>query len=1173
MTQPPHNSNQKLPIILLITAVFPPAAAAFTFAEQFTNNPWQTAGWVALYWSGIFIFGSITKIWQRLEKGWLDSIANWVDAFVRRLISGYKKRYLQHVIYRQRSFDVKGLPTQGPFNLMLEQVFVELSLAEQPAHSATSNPVGQIPEGLRTGRHTIWEYLASSQAGVQHLAIIGAPGSGKSTLLKHLALILAAPHRRSQEKAPKLLPILLAIRDHSAAIDTDAKLSLPQAIVNDLARTEGPSAPPQWFERQLAKGQCLILLDGLDEVADQNIRKKVAEWIERQMRAHGKNRFIITSRPLGYQSAPLSGVSVVAIRPFTPPQVQRFVHNWYLANELMSSQKDDPGVRMTARQGSEDLLQRLRNAPTLAELAVNPLLLTMIANVHRYRSSLPGRRVELYAEICEVFLGKRRQAHGLDMDLTPAQKQSVLQVLAYHLMSSERRELPLEDILPLIEEPLALVRAGLRGEAFLKQIEEGSGLLLEREREVYSFAHLTFQEYLAAAYIREHNLEQVLVDQVDVSWWRETILLYVAQADATPIVATCLNEARSSVAALTLALDCREEAKLLQRQLREQLARVEAEGAEDQDATRRALIAEVILSRRIRHMLRIDEQRYVDPGFITCAEYQLFLDGQHQQGTCYRPDHWESDHFLTGRGLHPIVGVRPSDVKAFCVWLTGRDQNGWHYRLPRIDDALPNLVSQDEVGYWVENDPHGYRLDNLALKAQSLQLILSLGWANDIVNLALLTIFDPANPLTTILFATSTENRVLATFIALDFDHLSDLDHVLDRANALDIDRALDRAFALAFALAHTSTFNYDSERALDRASALILALALALALTLASASAASIAALTVTVPASTFDRAQSLIHASDLAFTRVLAFARNLARTSALASDLGDALARASDNALDPNRNRYRARNLALVLDRVLNLVLERNSDQASAFYHALNDARDLARDLARTFAFVTSEDLIRVLGLTVTITSVLSLYYPRVGENIAFLSSTQVEALWHYSSGHFSGSRSDELLNILTAELKDGMVVVDLDYLSVVVQELDRTRNNAQEVEFLESWSHGTDQSEAAGVQARGLLEAILAPYTQRIHIEAEQAKTSAFQWAARLVLLVLINILSAQLPEKSLLTRFIPRNETERTLQERIKAYARLYIQLSVLESRRGGELPAVEGIRIVKEYRPE
>src|SRR6185312_7622461 len=124
---------------------------------------------------------------------------------------------------------------------------------------------------------------------------------------------------------------------------------------------------------------------------------------------------------------------------------------------IHASGKLDPGVEMKARDGAEDLLQRLAHSQTLTDLAVNPLLLTMITNVHRYRSSLPGRRVELYAEICEVFLGKRQQARGMELDLTPTQKKRVLQPLAFHMMCTENRDITLAEAVQATTGPLALI--------------------------------------------------------------------------------------------------------------------------------------------------------------------------------------------------------------------------------------------------------------------------------------------------------------------------------------------------------------------------------------------------------------------------------------------------------------------------------------------------------------------------------------------------------------------------------------------------------------------------------------------------------------------------------------------------------------------------------------------
>jgi hypothetical protein len=449
------------------------------------------------------------------------------------------------------------------------------------------------------------------------------------------------------------------------------------------------------------------MLDGLDEVADPETRKKVVKWVEDQMAAYGKNRFVITSRPHGYLTNPLSGVTVLEVRPFASGQVRRFVHNWYVANEVMSAQKDDPGVRMAAEEGAEDLLRRVRSTAALSCMAVNPLLLTMIATVHRYRSALPRRRVELYAEICDVFLGARQQAKGLELELTPAQKKFALQPLAFQMMCQEGREILLDEAAEAVSEPLAQVIGQVSGEDFLKMIENTSGLLLERESALYGFAHKTFQEYLVATHVQESVLESDLVTRVDDSWWHETIRLYVAQTDATPVIAACLADDPPSVPALTLAIECIEEARGVQPEVRERLNTVLEQGVEDPDPERRGIVAEALLALRLRRMVRADEDTYVDNSLITHAEYQLFLDEQRALGKYYQPDHWQDYQFATDHGRVPVVGVRPSDAVAFCEWLTEREAGEWRYRppMPGEVDTLPlNQVvqggSEVGLGYW-----------------------------------------------------------------------------------------------------------------------------------------------------------------------------------------------------------------------------------------------------------------------------------------------------------------------------------------------------------------------------------------------------------------------------------------------------------------------------------------
>jgi predicted NACHT family NTPase len=136
--------------------------------------------------------------------------------------------------------------------------------------------------------------------------------------------------------------------------------------------------PPGWFEQKLHDGQCIVLLDGLDEVAHQDDRAKVSAWAESQVRLYPRNDFVISSRPQGYLSAPVEGLSILQVCGFSASQVEAFVEGWYRAVERHSTGTDGPESESLAKERAGDLLQRLEQAPGLSGLTVNPLLLTMI---------------------------------------------------------------------------------------------------------------------------------------------------------------------------------------------------------------------------------------------------------------------------------------------------------------------------------------------------------------------------------------------------------------------------------------------------------------------------------------------------------------------------------------------------------------------------------------------------------------------------------------------------------------------------------------------------------------------------------------------------------------------------------------------------------------------------
>ena len=59
---------------------------------------------------------------------------------------------------------------------------------------------------------------------------------------------------------------------------------------------------------------------------------------------------------------------------------------------------------------------------------------------------------------------------------------------------------------------------------FLDQVVQVSELVVEQEDE-YEFAHLSFQEYLAAEVARSKR-ESLLYEKLGEDWWKQVILLY-----------------------------------------------------------------------------------------------------------------------------------------------------------------------------------------------------------------------------------------------------------------------------------------------------------------------------------------------------------------------------------------------------------------------------------------------------------------------------------------------------------------------------------------------------------------------------------------------------------------------------------------------------------------------
>ena len=170
----------------------------------------------------------------------------------------------------------------------------------------------------------------------------------------------------------------------------------------------------------------------------------------------------------------------------------------------------------------------------LRELATNPLLLTIIVLVHRNRASLPHRRIELYSEFIDVLLGAWDNAKGLNVPpLDQFELRHLLAKLAISIFEEYPAGLVEESFIVAVfrnelETTLGLSKAETLNQVnlILQIAKERSGILVERGPGLFGFAHLAFEEYLAAiALVEDKNYIDVILQRYTESRWHEVIIL------------------------------------------------------------------------------------------------------------------------------------------------------------------------------------------------------------------------------------------------------------------------------------------------------------------------------------------------------------------------------------------------------------------------------------------------------------------------------------------------------------------------------------------------------------------------------------------------------------------------------------------------------------------------
>jgi hypothetical protein len=487
-----------------------------------------------------------------------------------------ERRYLEGQRYAVQTVRAEGIAQQeGIFTTLLNEVFVPLALAPSsispglmsldrlpcdlmrnrlPSEHLPSErlPSERLPSERLLNELQIWDFLAQAESEpvYRQLAILAWGGYGKTTLLKHVTLIYST-HQHSLYGVPHRIPVLLTLRKHRETLAQSPELRLPELIVHhhvpSLPGAADLKIPVDWVTNKLEHGQMLVMIDGFDEVSPVQ-RPLVAAWINQQMQRYPKTVFVVTSRPRAYKEQTeeiLQLDTMLWVQEFETKQRRKFVQQWYLCQERYSNGgRSTPDVLAVAQEAAEELLAQIENQQDfqLRDLAKNPLLLNMILRFHRRYpgADLPKRRLKLYEEICRLQLKDRPGARKLETILNYCEAQKILQLLALEMMQEHLERLSRNDVLHRLSQYLQMQSENIAATEFLIQVEEVSELLVRREED-YEFAHLSFQEYLAATQIAQQHQEEMLYPYFAEGWWKQTILLYAAQVNPTKLIQTALE--------------------------------------------------------------------------------------------------------------------------------------------------------------------------------------------------------------------------------------------------------------------------------------------------------------------------------------------------------------------------------------------------------------------------------------------------------------------------------------------------------------------------------------------------------------------------------------------------------------------------------------------------------
>lgn len=437
-----------------------------------------------------------------------------------------EQTYRDSLIRHYGSLRVIGATVDAPLDNVFTDVFIHRQLTAQ--RRANIEELHQAdPDSFRQahGQQERVSGLTLIQQGMlgeypTHFYILGKPGAGKTTFLKYITM------QAARERTIDRIPIFVSLHEWTRSKNED----LFAFIVSRFAVCQVPDAAP-FVKLLLEEGKALLVFDGLDEVRyEGKKRDRLTHQLRDFVRQYDRCQHLITCR-IAASEYIFENFKTVEVADFTPEQIAAYAAKWF---------DEDKATY-------DFFMQELRKPEQkgVYELCNTPLLLSLVCLAFATDRAFPPTHAELYEDALDVLLKRWDASRQIDRDalhtdekiyreLSPQRKKELFARIAYRTFQKgeyffRRRDLEgwITDYLATLPNIKAV--ADLDGQIVLKAIEAQHSILVERAKEIYSFSHLTFQEYFTAHYLKQNQASgavvRLIADHLGDDRWREVFLL------------------------------------------------------------------------------------------------------------------------------------------------------------------------------------------------------------------------------------------------------------------------------------------------------------------------------------------------------------------------------------------------------------------------------------------------------------------------------------------------------------------------------------------------------------------------------------------------------------------------------------------------------------------------